>query len=127
MKRLPDSELELMLIIWNADEPVSRAYIQQHIKESRELADTTVLSFLSRLEKREFIHVEKRGKTNYYSPIVKQSDYVESEGSTLLERFFGNSLTKFVAQFSSSEQMSQNQIEELKALVDKLSAEEAKK
>jgi BlaI family penicillinase repressor len=127
MKRLPDSELELMLIIWNATEPVSRTYIQQHIKASRELADTTVLSFLSRLEKRDFIHVEKRGKTNYYSPIVKQSDYIESEGSTLLDRFFGNSITKFVAHFSNSDQLSQTQIEELKTLVNQLSSKELDK
>ena len=46
MKRLPDSELELMMIIWRAEEPVTRAEIEKELNEKRKLSPTAILSFL---------------------------------------------------------------------------------
>ena len=48
MKRLPDSELELMMIIWDLDKPVTRFEIEDKMCEERKLSPTTILSFLSR-------------------------------------------------------------------------------
>ncbi len=127
MKRLPDSELELMLIIWDANEAVSRIYIQEHLEKSRELAATTILSFLSRLENKGFLKVEKRGKINYYYPLVSHEDYVKSESKTLLEKFFGNSLKNFVVQLNDTKLVDEKQIQELKKFLDSLPLEEPKK
>jgi len=127
MKRLPDSELELMLIIWDAGEAVSRNYIQERLEKSRDLAATTILSFLSRLENKGFLRVEKRGKNNYYYPLVSQADYVQSESKTMLEKFFGNSLKNFVVQLNDVKAVDERQIQELKEFLDKLSLEESEK
>lgn len=127
MKRLPDSELELMLIIWDAGEAVSRNYIQERLEKSRNLAATTILSFLSRLENKGFLRVEKRGKNNYYYPLVSQADYVQSESKTMLEKFFGNSLKNFVVQLNDVKAVDERQIQELKEFLDELSSEESEK
>ncbi|HCJ56240.1 BlaI/MecI/CopY family transcriptional regulator [Lutispora sp.] len=127
MKRLPDSELELMLIIWDADEAVSRTYIQERLEKSKGLAATTILSFLSRLESKGFVKVEKRGKNNYYYPLVRQEDYIKNESKTMLERFFGNSLKNFVVQLNDANAVDERQIQELKEFLDDLSLEESKK
>lgn len=127
MKRLPDSELELMLIIWDAKEAVSRNYIQEHLDKTKDVAPTTILSFLSRLEKKGFLKVEKRGKNNYYYPLVKHEDYLENESKTILERFFGNSIKSFVAQLNDSKMIDENQINELKEFLDTLSVEDTDK
>ena len=50
MKRLPDSELELMQIIWDAGHPVTRLEIEYQLPVDRKLSATTILSFLSRLQ-----------------------------------------------------------------------------
>ncbi|MHC1749400.1 MAG: BlaI/MecI/CopY family transcriptional regulator [Cellulosilyticaceae bacterium] len=124
MKRLPDSELELMLIIWDADAAVSRNYIQDHLDEAKDIAPTTILSFLSRLEKKGFLEIEKRGKNNYYRPVVKHEDYLKNESKTILERFFGNSLKSFVAQLNDAKVVDDSQIQELKDFLDGLSSED---
>lgn len=127
MKRLPDSELEIMLIIWNSNETVTRMYIQKHLERSKELAATTILSFLSRLKEKEFLKVETIGKTNYYYPLVSQEDYSNNESKTVLERFFGNSLKNFVVQLNDTQALDEKQIQELKGFLDNLSLEESKK
>ena len=38
IKKPPDSELDIMLVIWEAGVPVPRAYIEQHVQEKRALA-----------------------------------------------------------------------------------------
>lgn len=127
MKRLPDSELEIMLIIWDANEPVSRIYIQDRLEKSKELAPTTILSFLSRLEGKGFLKVEKRGKINFYQPLINQEDYANKESKTILERFFGNSIKNFVAQLNNAESVDESQIKELKNFLDNLPTVEKKK
>ena len=34
MKRLPESELEIMMIIWRHDGPVNRMEIEEHLKRN---------------------------------------------------------------------------------------------
>ena len=123
MKRLPDSELELMLIIWEAHEAVNRIYIQERLNQSKELAPTTILSFLSRLEAKGFLKIEKRGKVNYYYPLVSQEAYANNESKTVLEKFFGNSIKNFVAQLNNAKSVDEEQIQELKDFLDNLPSE----
>jgi len=52
IKKLPDSELEIMMIIWNADEKVTSDYIM--VKLDKTWQKTTVLNFLIRLCDRGF-------------------------------------------------------------------------
>ena len=59
MKRLPESELELMMIIWRHGEPMNRMEIEAQLE--KKVAAPTVLSFLNRLEAKGFVSVEKVG------------------------------------------------------------------
>lgn len=126
MKRLPDAELEIMLIIWNANEAVTRSWIQEQLEETKTLAPTTILSFLSRLTTKGFLKIVKEGKTNYYTPLISQEDYAHRESKTMLEKFFGNSVRNFVAQLNDSKAVDETEIQELRDFLDSLSAEEKK-
>ncbi|WP_199562873.1 BlaI/MecI/CopY family transcriptional regulator [Sporosarcina sp. BI001-red] len=124
MKRLPDSELEIMLIIWEANEGVTRTYIQEHLEQSKVLAPTTILSFLSRLTTKGFLRIEKEGKTNLYTALVSQEDYAHKESKKMLERFFGNSVKDFVVQLNDSKAVDKKEIQELREFLDSLSPED---
>lgn len=117
-KRLPDSELELMLLIWKAKEEVTRADLERLLQKDKKLAPTTILSFLSRLEEKGYIKVERRGKTNYYSPIISEDDYINNEGKTILERLYGNSLKNFVVALYDGKSINDKQLEELREFLD---------
>lgn len=127
LRRLPESELEIMLIIWDAKEAVPRTYIENKLNERKKLAPTTILSFLSRLEKKGFLKVEKRGKSNYYLPIIEKRLYVQNEGKNILERFYGSSLKNFVAHLYSTSSISNNELSELKKFIEHVSREDAEK
>ncbi len=119
-KTLPNSELELMMILWNADRPMTRTEIEERLPEKRRLSKTTVLSFLSRLEEKGFVQVEKEGRSNCYVPIVKEQDYLQQESGSILKRLYGSSVKKFVAALYDGDRLSKEQIEELKDYLDSL-------
>ena len=55
---LPNSELEIMMAIWEAKKPVSRPEIDEKLSEKNWQAPT-VLKFLSRLTEKGFLKCEK--------------------------------------------------------------------
>lgn len=115
MKRLPDSELELMMSLWKLDKPATRLEIEAGMGEGRQLGATTILSFLSRLEEKGFLKVEKVGKNNLYTALISYDEYSRKESRNILQKMYQNSVKNFVAALYDGESIS---TEELKALRD---------
>lgn len=118
MRRLPDAELELMMIIWDSEQPVSRVEIEKKMKGDKSVLPSTVLTLLSRLEKRGFIRHEKHGKINYYYSLADKQQYLKEEGKSVLDRMFGNSLANFVAALYDGEEMDEDEIRSLRTFID---------
>lgn len=120
IKKLPDSELEIMMIIWEAGGPVSSSYLMEKLQGEKSWAATTVLNFLARLAERGFLKVEKQGRINIYSPMIKEKDYIEAESRSFLEKLHKSSLKSFVAALYDGRTLSSEDAEELKSYIDKL-------
>lgn len=113
MKRLPDSELELMMIIWDLDRPVTRMEIEEHMEEGRKLSPTTILSFLARLQEKEFLAVRREGKNNVYLPLISREVYTQSESKNILKRLYRNSARNFLAALYDGNSLSDEDLQEL--------------
>ena len=118
--RLPDSELDIMLVLWHNEPPMSRLEIERIVNEKKPLAPTTILSLLSRLEKKQFVSVTKEGKTNYYTPLISQEEYQNCESKNVLERVFGNSLKSFVTSLYRGKELTQQDVAELYDYIQEL-------
>jgi predicted transcriptional regulator len=121
IKRLPDSELEIMMIIWESKQPVSSTYIIEKLKGEKEWAHTTVLNFLSRLVDRGFLEASKQGRFNYYNTLISEKDYLQKESKTFLEKMHKNSLKSLVAALYDGDAISKEDLEELSNYVDEVS------
>ena len=124
MKRLPDSELKLMMIIWDAGEPVASPYILEQLVGETTWAKTTVLNFLSRLVDRGFLTTEKRGRFHYFSPLISKEDYLQMESRSFLQRVHKNSLKSLVASLYDGKGIDNNDLQELRQYVDQISGRE---
>lgn len=117
---LPNSELELMMIIWEAEEPVTRADIEAKLEGHDNWGPTTVLKFLSRLVEKGFISCESQGwrQMNRYSPIISEEEYLASESSSVFGRFVGRSVTAVVANLYKNKSINDDELDELQAFID---------
>ena len=115
--RLPDSELELMQVIWHCQPPVSRSDIEAHMSRERKLAPTTILTFLTRLCEKGFLAVERHGKTNCYTPLISEKAYLAHESRSVLNRLYGGSLKAFATSLVDSG-VSREEIEALRIMLE---------
>ncbi|MFR7830419.1 MAG: BlaI/MecI/CopY family transcriptional regulator [Blautia wexlerae] len=84
------------------------------------LAPTTILSLLTRLEAKNFVEVTKQGKMNLYTPLVSQTDYQAHESRSVLEKLYGNSLKKFVTSLYQGKKISSEEIQDLSDFLKEL-------
>lgn len=123
MRKIPDAELELMMVIWDSEQPVSRMEIEMKLGNGRDVVPSTLLSLLSRLEKRGFVRKEKQGNINYYNALVEKSAYLKEEGQRVLDKMFGSSLKNFVTALYDGKGLNREEIAELQAFIDEQTAE----
>lgn len=119
MKRLPDSELELMMIIWDAGRPVTRTEIEEGLPAERKLSATALLSFLSRLEEKGFVCIGKEGRSNVYEPLVRKEDYLRKESRSIWQRLYQNSVANFMAALGQGDDLTERDLDELQEFLDR--------
>lgn len=119
MKRLPESELEIMMIIWRHDGPVNRMEIEEQLH--KEVAAPTILSFLNRLEAKGFVSVEKIGKVNWYTPLVKEEEYLQKESKNILQKMYRNSVKNFMTALYDGNGLTAQDMDELRAFLEEKS------
>ena len=116
IKKLPDSELEIMMIIWNADEKVTSDYIMDKLDKT--WLKTTVLNFLTRLCDRGFLKCHKEGRFNIYEVLIEKEDYLQKESKSFLQKMHHNSLTSLVASLYDGQNISKEDLAELKRFIE---------
>ena len=116
---LPNSELELMLIIWESEGRVTRADIQKKLVGHDNWGPTTILKFLSRLVDKGFIACESAGKReiNYYTPLISEEEYLAVESKSVLGRFVGRSMTNLVANLYENNSIDDEELDQLQVFI----------
>ena len=117
IRRLPDSELEIMQILWELEAPCTRNEIEALLKETHPMAQTTLLTLLSRLAEKDFVVIEKKGRSSVYTPLVGKREYLAAQSSRLFEKLCGGDMGTFAAALCDSE-LSKEDLAELRRLLE---------
>lgn len=124
IKRLPDAELEIMLAVWKAGKPVSSSWILEQVQGSRQWALATLMTVLSRLVDKGFLTCKKEGRNNVYRAAVREEEYKENEGKSILEKLYGNSFKNLVTSLYSGKAIGKSDLAELRQFLDEVEREE---
>lgn len=117
LQKLPEAELEIMLIIWETDETVTSEYIMDKLKGVKKWKRTTLLNLLTRLCERGYLKCEKDGKINCYTPLVAEKDYLESESRSFFSKLHKNSLKSLIASLYDTNSISEEDLKELEDFI----------
>jgi len=121
MKEIPqisDSEWEIMKILW-VSAPLTANEVYLKIKENKNWKHNTVKTLLSRLVKKEALKFEKRNREYLYFPLVSEDELVQSESTSFLSRVYNGAVKTMIANFIENENLTKEEIEELKNILDK--------
>ena len=95
--------------------------IEEHLH--KDVAAPTILSFLNRLETKGFVRIEKIGKVNWYTPLVKEEEYLQKESKNILQKMYRNSLKNFVTALYDGDGLSTQDMDDLRAFLEEKSAQ----
>ncbi|WP_298732738.1 BlaI/MecI/CopY family transcriptional regulator [uncultured Subdoligranulum sp.] len=113
METLSRSEEQVMTALWECGRSATRREIAAKLPLDCHWADTTLLNFLLRLEKKSFVRSEKQGNKNLYTPLVRRLTYCGAVSEAHLRTLYGGDLRGFVRALADTNRISYADIERL--------------
>jgi len=118
MKQLSNSELEIMVKLWDAEKPMSFEEIYKAVEE-RNWEESTVRSFIQRMLTKGFIQSEADGRKRLYSPKVSRN-YIDKQSQNLISRLYDDSVQNFIAGLYQNNALSKQDLQELKDFLEEI-------
>jgi len=117
---LAPSELEVLKALWEGSPATCREIHSRLAERGRQLAYTTVLTFLTRLEQKRFVVSDKSGPAYAYRPRITRERVMRSRLQTLLQDLYDGAAAPLVMQLMREESFTPDEIRELQSLIEDL-------
>jgi len=116
-QKLTETEIILMEILWKKEKVFMKDILEDYADPKP--ASTTIATLLKRMQNKDLVGYKLFGNSRQYFPKVKKEDYFQGEMSSMIDRFFNNSVSQFASFFTSNAKLSQKQLKELRDIIDK--------
>lgn len=118
--KLPDSELDIMLVLWNFDGECKVADIYNGLKDSHPLSKAAIHTLLERLEKRGFIETKTVDAPTPYKmifPVVTEEEYRTAESGNFVDKLFRGNWKNLITALVDNGKITENDIEEISRMI----------
>ncbi len=116
-QKLTETEIILMEILWKKEKVFMKDILEEYTEPKP--ASTTIATLLKRMQNKDLVGYKLYGNSREYFPKVKKEDYFQGEMTSMIDRFFNNSVSQFASFFTSNAKLSQKQLKELRDIIDK--------
>lgn len=123
MKKLSESEFEIMKILWSRSDAMTSNEILDEMKAQRDWKLASLMSALARMVDKGYVYCDRNTRTNYYSAVVSEEQYKMEESESFLERLYDKSPTKLVASLYHGSRLSGKEVKALREFLDSLEKE----
>lgn len=114
---LGEAELSVLRVLWD-EAPLSVRDVMDRLHgRGRDVAYTTVLTFLTRLEKKGYVTSDKGGQAYVYRPKVTREQVTASRVRGLLDELFDGAAAPMVLHLIESEKLSTDDLARLRKLI----------
>ena len=120
MERLPrisEAEWLVMQVFWS--EPgLTADEVVQALRGKVTWNARTIRTLINRLLKKKALKYEKEGRKYRYFPAVNRQRCIKEERRSFVQRVYGGTVTPMLAAFIEEAELSRDDIEELKRMLD---------
>jgi predicted transcriptional regulator len=114
--KISEAESKVLEVFWSAQGPLSADEVVAAMNNDRDWSAGTIRTFLTRLMKKKALAATPDGRRYLYRPLIRRDDYVHEQSRNLIDRLFGGRIAPFITQFSERQDLSEEEIEELRRL-----------
>lgn len=116
MKELTKAEEQIMQILWKLE----KGFVNDIVGDMPDPkpAYNTVSTIVRILETKEFVSHKAYGKTYEYFPLITREEYTSGSLNRLVNDYFDNSYHNLVSFFTRKDNVSVNELEEMKRMIE---------
>ncbi len=116
MKQLTRAEEQVMQVLWDLEQGYVRDILDK-LPEPKS-AYNTISTIVRILEKKGFVGYSAHGKAHEYYPLVSKKEYRRTYFKRVLSSYFGDSYMALTSFFTKEQDLSLEELEEIKKLID---------
>lgn len=120
--QLTELQLTIMRVIWDKGEATVQD-IWEALHKDRGLAQTTIATMLSRLERRGVVTRRAQARQYHYKAAVTEPEVQHSMVGELTERLFDGDVTALVQHLLSEEDISPGDIAKIRDMIERVETE----
>lgn len=117
MHALTELQLAVMRVLWLRGE-ATVLEVQEALQPKRPLAQTTVATLLSRLEKRGVVAYRMDGRQYVYRPLITEDDVRSSALAEVKELLFEGDVTTLVSQLLTADEVGPADLAKVRKLIE---------
>ncbi|MBI5093368.1 MAG: BlaI/MecI/CopY family transcriptional regulator [Candidatus Hydrogenedentes bacterium] len=117
LPRISDAEWEVMKVLWEKS-PATANDVVERLRDATSWNPRTIKTLLNRLVGKKALGFEEDGRMYRYYPLVSEAECARAESRSFLNRVYGGALTPLIANFLQEKELSPEEIEELRRLLD---------
>lgn len=121
--KISEAEWEVMQVLWASASPMTAQEVIDRLAAAKAWSPSTVKTLLNRLLKKNAVTYQTRGKKYCYLPAVSEEECIRDERRNFLQRIYNGALTPMIAHFLKDEQLTKEEIEQLKRILDEKARE----
>ena len=114
---ISNAEFDVLDALWE-DSPATSADVIARLNKHKDWHEKTVKTLLGRLVKKGVLRFEKQQRQYLYYPLIARDEYTKKEANSFIRRLFKGKVAPLVAGFANQNALSQQDVEELKALIE---------
>lgn len=120
LQKLSDAELEIMKMIWeNEEETTLFSYLMEELAaQGKPCQKNTLIVLLSRLVGKGYLRATKVGRRNEYVPLITETAYQTAQTQSFIDKVYEGSVKGLVTNLITADFLTQEEYEELKALLE---------
>ena len=121
---LSDGEWTLMKALWD-NAPMTITELTAKMKDDTGWSKHTIISMLSRMESKGVVRYQKGDRAKLYFPLLQREDAIRKETGHFLNKVFDGHLGVMLNAMMDSRPLTQEDIDELSAILEKAKEEKS--
>ena len=114
---ITEAEWIVMQVLWKSESLTISEMIHE-LTQSTDWKPKTIQTLVTRLVNKNIVGYKQEGRKRRYYALVSEEESIQNESESFLQRIFGGALQPMLVHLVKTNKLSQDDVEELKRLLD---------
>ena len=118
LPQISEAEFEVMKIVWESA-PINTNEITERLLKTTSWSAKTIQTLIKRLVTKGALTYEKQGRIFVYTPLVEETEYINHQSSSFLNRFYGGDISAMLSSYIENNQLSETELQHLRSILSR--------